>query len=86
MDGVPIPQSKSELAEATGSSERKSLFSRPFPTASSRIILVGAFFLFWLLKPISGELVKGERSLINRVITKKSTGLISKFTGKDAPW
>jgi hypothetical protein len=36
-------------------------------------ILARAFFLLWLEKPISGELVKEEYPLINSVIAKKST-------------
>jgi hypothetical protein len=39
----------------------------------SPIILARAFFLLWLEEPISGELVKEEHPLINRVIAKKST-------------
>jgi hypothetical protein len=39
----------------------------------SPIILARAFFLLWLLKPISGELVKEEHPLINRLIAKKTT-------------
>src|SRR5205809_295677 len=39
----------------------------------SPIILAGVFFLFWLLKSISGELVEEEHPLINRVIAKEST-------------
>jgi len=37
------------------------------------IILARAFFLLWLLKPISRELAKEECPLISRVIAKKST-------------
>jgi hypothetical protein len=39
----------------------------------SPIILARAFFLLWLEEPISGELIKEEHPLINRVIAKKST-------------
>ena len=39
----------------------------------SPIIPSRAFFLLWLKEPISGELVKEEHPLINRVIAKKST-------------
>ncbi len=38
----------------------------------SPIILARAFFLPWLLKLISGELVKEEHPLINSIIAKKS--------------
>jgi hypothetical protein len=36
------------------------------------MILARAFFLPWLLKLISGELVKEEHPLINSIIAKKS--------------
>jgi len=35
--------------------------------------LARAFFLLWLLKPISWELVKEEYPLSNRIVAKKST-------------
>jgi hypothetical protein len=37
------------------------------------MILARAFFLLWLLKPSSRELVKEELPLINRLIAKKTT-------------
>jgi hypothetical protein len=37
------------------------------------MILARAFFLLWLLKPSSRELVKEDHPLISRVIAKKLT-------------